>query len=58
MPSLRPLSIHASALSALLVLSAFAASPAIAQDASTATVPQASQPPIQHYLRDFAIKGI
>jgi hypothetical protein len=60
MPSLRPLSMRAPALSALLVLSAFAAPVALAQDASSAPTAQASQPPIQQQMtpEEFKAAGL
>ena len=60
MPSLRPLSMRAPALSALLVLFAFAAPVALAQDAAPAPMAQASQPPIQQQMtpEEFKAAGL
>jgi hypothetical protein len=59
MPSLRPLSKHAPARAALLVAFAFAfAAPvALAQDAAPASVPPASQPPIQQQMSPDEFKA-
>jgi len=57
MPSLRPLSKHAPALAALLVAFTFAAPVALAQDAAPASVPQASQPPIQQQMSPDEFKA-
>lgn len=57
MPSLRPLSMHAPALAALLVAFAFAAPVALAQDAAPASVPPATQPPIQQQMSPDEFKA-
>jgi hypothetical protein len=60
MPSLRPRSMRAPVLSALLVLFACAVPVALAQDASPAPVAQASQPPIQQQMtpQEFKAAGL
>src|SRR5690348_8025022 len=62
MPSLRPLSQHAPARAARLVAFAFAfAAPvALAQDAAPASVPPATQPPIQQQMspEEFKAAGL